>query len=88
MDWRHLYQISDGTIASRMVQWRACVAKPSSANIREGATPHANIAAERATMFPVYLELEARSRCLYFWELLQERSEQAASAKSAVLTAG
>ena len=39
-------------------------------------------------MFPVYLDWEARSQCLYFWELLQERFEQAASAKSAVLMAG
>ena len=38
-------------------------------------------------MFPVYLDLEARSRCLCFWELPQERSEQAVSAKSAVLVA-
>ena len=83
MGWRHLYQISDGTITSRMVQWPSCVAEPSSAK----ALHLSNIATECAAMFPVYLDWEARSRCLCFWESPQERSEQAESAKSTALMA-
>ncbi len=83
MDWSHLYQISDSTITSRMVQSQACVAEPSSAE-----APHlANIGVEWGGMFRVYLDWEGRSRCLCFWELPQERSEQAESAKSTALVA-